>query len=216
MSTEKNQASEHSLNTKKIMSITTIIQNHSPDSPPEQIPYKSRKEWLKLRQSGIGGSDITAIMGINPYKTPLDIRAEKLGHIPPETEPMQIGRDMEHTIVRMFKKRFREYHIDKPRVLFRRGSIFLATPDRFATTPEGQTLILEVKNTGYLSKTLKTLAAYQLQWYCYVCNSKGGYLVVLERGTKLHTIPIFRDDALIDTMLKTAERWWLENIIKQE
>jgi len=33
----------------------------------------SRSEWLKLRASGIGGSDAGAIMGLNKYATPLSV-----------------------------------------------------------------------------------------------------------------------------------------------
>ena len=33
----------------------------------------SRSEWLKLRTSGIGGSDAGAIMGLNKYATPLSV-----------------------------------------------------------------------------------------------------------------------------------------------
>ena len=33
----------------------------------------SRSEWLKLRESGIGGSDAGAIMGLNKYATPLSV-----------------------------------------------------------------------------------------------------------------------------------------------
>lgn len=34
---------------------------------------------MKARASGIGGSDVSAILGINPYKTPVDIFMEKTG-----------------------------------------------------------------------------------------------------------------------------------------
>ncbi len=33
----------------------------------------SREEWLALRRTGLGGSDIAAIMGFNKYKTPLEV-----------------------------------------------------------------------------------------------------------------------------------------------
>ena len=30
----------------------------------------SRDEWLEERRKGIGGSDVAALLGLNPYKTP--------------------------------------------------------------------------------------------------------------------------------------------------
>ena len=37
----------------------------------------SRDEWLKERTKGIGGSDVATILGLNPYKTPLQLWEEK-------------------------------------------------------------------------------------------------------------------------------------------
>ena len=37
----------------------------------------SREEWLKLRTTGIGGSDAGAIMGLNKYSTPLSVYLAK-------------------------------------------------------------------------------------------------------------------------------------------
>ena len=39
----------------------------------------SRDEWLKERTKGIGGSDVATILGLNPYKTPLQLWEEKTG-----------------------------------------------------------------------------------------------------------------------------------------
>ncbi len=45
-----------------------------------QIKYKTEEEWKEIRRSGIGGSDIGAIMGYNKYRTPLDVWRESLWH----------------------------------------------------------------------------------------------------------------------------------------
>lgn len=39
----------------------------------------SRTEWLKERTKGIGGSDVATVLGLNPYKTPLELWEEKTG-----------------------------------------------------------------------------------------------------------------------------------------
>lgn len=33
----------------------------------------SRQEWLKLRKTGIGGSDAGAVCGVNPYASPIHV-----------------------------------------------------------------------------------------------------------------------------------------------
>ena len=43
-----------------------------------------RLEWLKTRQTGIGGSDVAAILGLSKWKTPLDIYLAKTGEVDQE------------------------------------------------------------------------------------------------------------------------------------
>ena len=40
---------------------------------------EQRAAWLKGRRTGIGGSDVAAVLGLNPWKTPLDVWNDKLG-----------------------------------------------------------------------------------------------------------------------------------------
>lgn len=39
-------------------------------------------EWRAARRNGVGGSDAAAVVGLDPYKTPIDVYNEKLGLIP--------------------------------------------------------------------------------------------------------------------------------------
>ena len=36
-----------------------------------------KKEWLKYRKGGIGGSDAGAICGLNPYRTAIQVYTDK-------------------------------------------------------------------------------------------------------------------------------------------
>ena len=47
---------------------------------------KDREEWKKERHKGIGGSDASAVMGLNPYSNQLDIWRDKVGLAPNKTE----------------------------------------------------------------------------------------------------------------------------------
>lgn len=40
--------------------------------------------WLRQRQQGIGGSDVAAIMGLSPWRSPLDVWLEKTGREQPK------------------------------------------------------------------------------------------------------------------------------------
>ena len=46
----------------------------------------TREEWLSARRTGIGGSDIAAILGLSPWRTPLDVYRDKVdGEDQPQT-----------------------------------------------------------------------------------------------------------------------------------
>lgn len=49
-----------------------------------ELATEQRAEWLKQRQKGIGGSDASAIVGCNPYKSNIETWQEKTGRIEPE------------------------------------------------------------------------------------------------------------------------------------
>ena len=51
----------------------------------------SRADWLRYRTMGIGGSDVSVIAGINPYRSVYQLWLEKTG----QTEPAE--RDNEYT-----------------------------------------------------------------------------------------------------------------------
>jgi predicted phage-related endonuclease len=52
------------------------------------------------------------------------------------------------------------------------------------------------------------MAAYQVQWYCFVLGVKFGYICALEKGWKLHVQPIVRDEELIERMRDMAQMFW--------
>lgn len=52
----------------------------------------SREEWLNVRTQGIGGSDVSVIAGINPYRSVHQLWLEKTG----QTEPCESGNEYTH------------------------------------------------------------------------------------------------------------------------
>ena len=46
-----------------------------------RVPDGDRDAWLEVRRHGIGGSDVAAMMGLSPYRTPCETWAEKSGLI---------------------------------------------------------------------------------------------------------------------------------------
>ena len=44
------------------------------------------EEFMKARNTGIGGSDIATLFGINPYATRLELYLQKRGEIDPKPD----------------------------------------------------------------------------------------------------------------------------------
>jgi putative phage-type endonuclease len=176
----------------------------------EEINITSQKRWRELRRSGIGGSDIAALLCVNPFATAEDVRRSKTdGYDVPETEQMRIGKRIEPFIVREFRRTKPEFRIVNPKKLYRRDEIYLATPDRLLCVADDKPhAVLEIKNCEYWSKEKRTMAAYQVQWYLFVLGLKFGYICTMEKGWKLHTQPIVRDEELIERMKDTARDFW--------
>lgn len=66
-------------------------------------------EQLEARRAGIGGSDIAAVLGMSPWKTPLDVYNEKLGLVePPDlaaNEAVHFGNVLEDVVADEFGRR---------------------------------------------------------------------------------------------------------------
>ena len=68
----------------------------------------SREEWLKYRTKGIGGSDVSIIAGINPFKSVHQIWLEKTEQVEPEeqqSEYAHFGTLLEPIVRKEFMER---------------------------------------------------------------------------------------------------------------
>ena len=66
-----------------------------------------RIEWLENRRKGIGGSDIAAIAGLNPWRSPINVYMDKLGELPDkeQSEFAYWGTTLEPIIADEFARR---------------------------------------------------------------------------------------------------------------
>ena len=72
----------------------------------EKIPLKGlgNEEWLRLRKTGLGGSDAGAVCGLNPYSSPMKVFADKTSDSVEgeDNEAIRIGRDLEQYVAERF------------------------------------------------------------------------------------------------------------------
>lgn len=125
------------------------------------IQLKNREEWLQNR-TRIGGSDAAAILGMNPYKTNVELWQEKTGQRVPEDiseKPyVKYGTEAERPLRELFAIGFPEYKVD-----YVENNMFLNTKCPFAhasldgwlTDSNGRKGVLEIKTTNILQSTQK-------------------------------------------------------------
>lgn len=63
-----------------------------------------RNDWLEARKSGIGGSDVAAILGMSPWRSPLDVYLDKTGQTEEreETDAMYWGTRLEDLVANKY------------------------------------------------------------------------------------------------------------------
>lgn len=123
----------------------------------EMIVLKSREEWLKNRNR-IGGSDASAILGMNPYRTNIELWQIKTGQLIPEDisdKPyVKYGTQAEMHLRELFQLDFPQYQVG-----YEENNMFLndeypfahASLDGWLTEKEtGRRGILEIKTTNIL------------------------------------------------------------------
>ena len=65
----------------------------------------TREEWLAARKPYIGGSEVAIVLGLSPWKTPVDLWLEKTGHREPDDTPseaMRLGNELEDYAARRY------------------------------------------------------------------------------------------------------------------
>lgn len=119
--------------------------------------FKDEKEWLSGRMNGIGGSDASSIVGMNPYKSNIDLFEEKIGRRISEdisNKPCVVyGKCAEEHIRELFRLDYPEYQVEHHefRILQSVKYPFMqASLDGELTDTEGRKGILEIKTTNIL------------------------------------------------------------------
>lgn len=124
----------------------------------EMTVLKDREAWLKNRTRGIGGSDISAVVGLNPYKTNVELWMEKTGQTTPEDisekDYVKYGTEAEHHLRELFKLDFPQYAVDyveNNSFTNQKYPWAVASLDGWLTDEEGRLGVWECKTTNILN-----------------------------------------------------------------
>ncbi|PUE33086.1 hypothetical protein B9Z35_06080 [Limnohabitans sp. Jir61] len=188
------------------------------------------------RHQGIGGSDVAALLGMSPYKTPLELWAEKVGH-PGVAEKdelhLRFGKYLEPFVVEEFEKQTGFKAVEHSDAVFHAEHHFMyGHIDRFVVNEawepavvEGSVVaksLLECKTASAYSKdewgpagTDQVPRAYLLQciWYMAITGCSTAHIAVLIGNADFRTYQINRDEKLEALVIEQAKRFWYEHVI---
>ena len=127
----------------------------------EMITFDTRDEWLKMRMSGIGGSDVSSIMGHNHWRNRKDVYHSKVILQPEITnDAIEFGNAFEPIIRESFAYKYRNVYetLDYKDIMFR--NIFIPY---FQASLDGVLVEKATNKVGILE--IKTAQNKRSKWY---------------------------------------------------
>lgn len=174
----------------------------------------NREQWLEQRRTGIGGSDIAAILGLSRYKTPLQVWREKRGEVIDDADnaAMRWGRYLEPVV--------RQAYADETgrEVLLPSGILRHPTRPFMVASLDGFTEDRRV----FEAKTARTAEGWgeagsdqvpqayllQVQWYMAITGFAVADVAALIGGSDFRVYPIEADAELHELMIDAAAEFW--------
>lgn len=138
---------------------------------------KDREEWLQNRMNGLGGSEISAVIGCNPYLDNVTLWEYKTGRKQPEDisdKPyVKYGTQAEMHLRGLFRLDYPQYtveYVDNNSFRNDKYPWALASLDGWLTDQEGRKGILEIKTTEILNSMHKEKWNAQIpdNYYCQI------------------------------------------------
>jgi len=187
-----------------------------------KIPVKdmSREEWLKLRRTGIGGSDAGSICGMNPYSNAMKVYRDKTCDTVEEqdNEAIRQGRDLEEYVAQRFMEET-GLKVRRSNFMYRNLEypFMIADVDRLVI---GEDAGLECKTTSAYNvdkwKDGEIPLHYIMQCYHYmaVTGKKAWYIATVILGREFTYRRLEWDDNLISQMIAAEQYFWENHVAK--
>lgn len=182
-----------------------------------------REDWLAVRKRGIGSSDAAAAVGLNPYKSPLELWMEKTGRdgtLPKadphdEESPLYWGTILEPIVAAHYSRRSGN-RVRRVNAVLQHPdpqlSWMLANLDR-EVLGAGDVQILECKTAGINGALLwkegvPEYVQLQVMHQLAVTGKQAADVAVLLGGQQLEIHRIERDERLIARLIRLEQQFW--------
>lgn len=187
----------------------------------EKIPLAGvdTMEWLRLRKTGIGGSDAGAICGVNPYSSAMKVFQDKTSEDveTQDNEAIRIGHDLEDYVA----KRFMEatgLKVRKSNFMYRSTEhpFMIADVDRLVV---GEDTGLECKTASayhadkWADGNIPLHYVMQCCHYIAVTGKRTWYIAAVILGREFTYRKLEWDDELISHLIMAEEDFWENHVV---
>ena len=181
----------------------------------------TREEWLKYRTKGIGGSDVSIIAGINPFKSVHQLWLEKTGQAEPEEEGSEythFGTLLEPIVRKEFMERTGIKVRQKHMLLQSEEHPFMFADLDGVINEDGQLCIFEAKTASAYKQEVweeEVPAPYilQIQHYMAVTGAKKTYIAALVGGNLFFYHVVERDEEMIAKIIVMEKYFWQHHVM---
>lgn len=187
----------------------------------------SREEWLKWRKRGIGGSDVSCLLGINKWKSEIELWMDKTNQTnesAEENEAMQWGNIMEPIIRNHFAEVMNKPVVEVKAMLQHPDYPYmLADVDGLTVDDAGNPAILEIKTASEYKRSeweddIPTYYQTQVQHYLCVTSVAKAYVAVLIGGNSFKVYEVDADMEIQSMLIALEQEFWnkVQNMIRPE
>jgi putative phage-type endonuclease len=175
---------------------------------------------LAMRSTGIGGSEIAAVVGLSEYDSPLDVYRRKRGLEDEKlsTEAMEAGNRLEPAICDWAGDALGLALVPSDTLRHPDNDWMFATPDRLV---RGQRSGLQAKNVGIrmahkwgeTDDAIPDEYRVQVEWEMEVASLDLMYVAALIGGQRLRIYTIRRDDEIVADIVGKARSFWFDHVL---
>jgi predicted phage-related endonuclease len=179
--------------------------------------------WHALRAPNIGASEVAALLGAHDFMTAFGLWARKTGRLEPQPDDaaMEAGRDLEPVVLTKLRRLVPQWDIVQPRQYYCDPELRLgASPDLFATRPDGARGVIEIKTAaaeiweqkwqgpdgprppdGYVIQVVVQRMLTGASWGAVAC-------LVIGHGLRLHVMDVPIEPALEERVRHEVRAFW--------
>lgn len=180
--------------------------------------YIDTEEWLEGRMHGIGGSEAGIVLGLNPFKSRLELWNEKVTktrHLDPDVAMrLKLGNLLESLVADEYSELTgRKLEVQGQKV-HPKYNFILGNIDReIVSSDRKYPGILEIKTKGaftdWYDEDIPIYYMAQMQHYLEIYSYTWGSFAILDLGTlKIKHFDVERDEEFISRIIKEEIAFW--------